>query len=480
MRALAGLELVIQAPTDGEVALLGEGFLRQADLAVGVLAGRLAHVVGGAPVGLGDHLGIGRAKQVGQPLDDFRLLGEVGDLRQLVVVPLDVGDLGDQHRVMRGQRAAALGEDVRMRQALGVAELLEHAHHHAGVVVDVVVDRAGVARVGAVVVHAEAAADVDVINRQAEAAQFAVVADGFLEAVLVVGQVGDLRTHVEVQQTHALVQAGLAEAFDHRQQLRRGQAELGLFATGIRPFRRGQRGQPHAQADLRQHADGGRFLDHQLNLGLLLDHDEHVVAELLPHQRQLDELAVLVAVADDGAALRRQRQHRQQLGLGAGFQADGDVLRGDDAFHHRFLLVDLDRVQRGVAALVFQARDVGVEGAGQLAHAVLQDVREAHQQRQRQPRFAQLADQRVKIDRLAVHALRTRLDVAGVVDREIAGAPVANAVDAAAVGHGPVAAVVFAGPSGGHARCSPRKKSDGRRRTRQARNKVNDRCDAAV
>ena len=62
-----------------------------------------------------------------------------------------------------------------------------------------------------------------------------------------------------------------------------------------------------------------------------------------------------------------------------------DVLRGDDVFHHRLLLVDLDRVQRGVFALVFQTSDVLVERAGQLTHAVLQDVREAHQQWQGQP-----------------------------------------------------------------------------------------------
>ncbi len=77
---------------------------------------------------------------------------------------------------------------------------------------------------GAVVVDAEAAANVDVIHRQAERAQLAVVADGFLEAVLVVGQVGDLRAHVEMQQAHALVETGLAEALDHRQQLGGGKA----------------------------------------------------------------------------------------------------------------------------------------------------------------------------------------------------------------------------------------------------------------
>ncbi|MNE36696.1 hypothetical protein D3C80_1305160 [compost metagenome] len=262
--------------------------------------------------------------------------------------------------------------------------------------------------------------------------------------MLVVGQVGDLRAHVEVQQADALVQAGIAEALHHRDQLGGGQTELGLLATGVGPLARGQRRQAHAQADLRLDLELGSLIDHQGHFRLFLDDDEHVVAELLAHQRQADELAVLVAVADDGAALRRQRQHRQQLGLGAGFQADGDVLGGDDVLHHRFLLVDLDRVQRGVAAAVAETGDVGVEGAGELAHAILEDAGKAHQQRQRQPGGAQLADQVVQIDRRALRPVRTHLDVAGLVDRVVAGAPVADAVDAAAVDHAPVAACSLA------------------------------------
>ena len=337
-----------------------------------------------------------------------------------------------------------------MGDFLAVAEFLEHVDHGIGVVLHVVVDRAGVARVGAVVVHAQAATDVDVIDRQAHGAQFTVVTDGLAETLAVVGDVGDLRTHMEMQQTNALVQPGGAEALDHREDLRGGQAELGLLATSVGPLARCQRGQAHTQADLRGDLEFGGLLDHQGDFRFLLDDDEHVVTELLPHQRQADELAVLVAVADDGAALRRQRQHGQQLGLGAGFQADGDVLRGDNVLDHRFLLVDLDRIQRGVAALVLQARDAGVEGPGQAPYTVLQDVRKAHQQGQRQAALTQLVDLIVEVDGRAVRAVGAYFDTPGIVDRKIAGAPMANAIDTAAIGYGPLAAVVFAGASCGH------------------------------
>ena len=440
----------MQAAAHGKVALLGQGLLAQADLAIGVLRGHVTHVVGGAPVSLGHHLDVGRAKQVGQPLHGLGQGFLVLDGRHVVVVLLDVGDLDHQHGVVRGQRAATLGEDVRVRQALRVAELLEHAHHHAGVVIHVVVDRAGIARVGAVVVHAQATANVDVVDRQAQRTQLAVVTDGFLETVLVVGQVGDLRAHVEVQQADALVQAGIAEALHHRDQLGSRQPELGLLTTGVGPFAGGQRRQAHAQADLRFYLELGGLVDHQGHFRLFLDDDEHVVAKLLAHQRQANELTVLVAVADDGTALRRQRQHSQQLGLGAGFKADGNVLRGDDVFHHRFLLVDLDRVQRGVLALVLQARDIGIERTGQLAYAVLQNVGEAHQQGQRQAALAQFVNLLVQVDRRAVGPVGAHFDAPGFIDGEITSAPMADAINTAAVGHGPLATIVFACASYGH------------------------------
>ena len=450
VRTLACFQRVMQAAAHGEVALFSQGFFRQGQFAVGVLGGHVAHVVSGAPVGFGDHLDVGRAEQVHQPLHGFRQAVLVLDLRHFVVVLLDVGDLHHQHGVVGGQGTAALGEDVRVRQALRVAELLEHAHDDTGVVVHVVVDRAGVARVSTVVVHAQAAADVDVVHRQAEVAQFAVVTNGFLEPVLVVGQVGDLRAHVEVQQADALVQAGGAEALDHRQQLRRRQPELGFLTASVSPLARRQGRQAHAQADLWLDLEVGGFFDHQLNFGLFLDHDEHVVTQLLAHQRQADEFAVLVTVADDGPAFRRQGQHGQQFRLGAGFQANGHVLGGDDVFDHRLLLVHLDRVQRGVFALVFQTLDVRIERTGQLAHAVLQDVGETHQQRQGQAAFAQLVDLLVQVDRRAFRAVRTNFNATGIIDREIPGPPMTNPVNTAAVRNCPLAAIVFACASYGH------------------------------
>ncbi|CAM5263477.1 hypothetical protein SSTU70S_03203 [Stutzerimonas stutzeri] len=79
---------------------------------------------------------------------------------------------------------------MRVRQFLAVTEFLEHADHGAGVFVHVVIDRAGIARMGAVVIDAQSAANVDVIHRQAQRAQLSVIADGLAEALAVVGKIG--------------------------------------------------------------------------------------------------------------------------------------------------------------------------------------------------------------------------------------------------------------------------------------------------
>src|SRR5690606_38352209 len=106
----------------------------------------------------------------------------------------------------------------------------------------------------------------------------------------------------------------------------------------------------------------------------------------------------------------------------------------------------------GVAVLVVQARDAGIEGAGQLAYPVLQDVGETQQQRQLQATFAQLLDLLVEVDALGFQTTRPHLHVPGLVEGEIAGAPVADAVHPPAVGHRPLAAVGLACASahGGH------------------------------
>ena len=163
------------------------------------------------------------------------------------------------------------------------------------------------------------------------------------------------------------------------------------------------------------------------------------MSELLADQGEADVLAVLVAVAHDHAAvLARLRQHREQLGLGAGLEPHAAVIAREDFLDHAFLLVDLDGVDGGVLAAVAVGLHRAVEGATQGFDAVAQDVGEAHQHRQRQARGLDLAGKFEHIDAGMLDAgVRAADEVALAVDVEVATAPVGDIVGVACLLYGP-------------------------------------------
>ena len=105
---------------------------------------------------------------------------------------------------------------------------------------------------------------------------------------------------------------------------------------------------------MRGDAHALRDLGDQLELGRLLDDEDDRPAQLGGHQRGLDVLLVLVAVADDERLFVVEHRHDgEQLRLGAGLQAV--VVRAaelDDLLDDVAVLVDLDRVDALVLAAV--------------------------------------------------------------------------------------------------------------------------------
>ncbi len=346
-------------------------------------------------------------------------------------------DVGHQHRMVRGQGAAGFGQHARRRQAVHGAGFGQRLHDGGGVLGQAVVDRAEAARARAFVVHAEAAAHVHVADRAAGARDFDEIAHRFAHAVGDVAHIGNLAAHVEVQQLQAIQQIGVAQLRDQVQQLARRKPELGLVAAGVLPFAGAQRGQPHAHAEAGLDAQRARFLDHQRQLGGLLDDDEGVEAELAADQRQADVFAVLVAVADDRAARARERQHRHQFGLGAGFKAETFTGVARQFAGHAAVLVDLDRIDRGVAAGVVQVFHGLRERALQAPEAVPEDVGKTQQQRQFQALRQRRVDGLGQGDVRALRAVWTDGDAAVCIDVEIAFAPVGDGIGAAGRVDGP-------------------------------------------
>ena len=142
--------------------------------------------------------------------------------------------------------------------------------------------------------------------------------------------------------------------------------------------------------------------DDRFQLGELLDDRDDLLADLAGQHGHLDEFVVLEAVADDRRVQAvGQGQHGQQLGLGAGLQAEVERLAEvEDLLDDVPLLVHLDRVDAAVVALVVVLLDGGLEGVVDLADAVAQDVGEAEQDRQLDAAGLQLIDQLLEVDRL--------------------------------------------------------------------------------
>ena len=98
------------------------------------------------------------------------------------------------------------------------------------------------------------------------------------------------------------------------------------------------------------------FLDHDRQLGRLLDHDEGLQAELAADQRQADVLAVLVAVADDEAAGPASASTAISSGLVPASRPKPSPRVRRQLAGHAEVLVDLDRIDRGVAAACSRSR----------------------------------------------------------------------------------------------------------------------------
>ncbi len=249
-----------------------------------------------------------------------------------------------------------------------------------------------------------------------------------------------LAAQVEVDELEARQHVDFAEVAHRLDHLAGGQPELGAVAARPFPAARALGRQLDAHADARAHADLPGGVGDELELGELLDHDQHLASQLRAHERGFDVLLVLVAVAhDEGVLVVEDAHHGQELGLGAGLEA---VVVGSaelrDLLDHVAVLVDLDGVDATVVAFVAVLGHGAPEGLVQIHDPALQDVGEADEQRQPYPATHHLVDQLLEIDAACLWSLRVADYVAGVVDGEVPVRPVLDAVGFGGIGDVPL------------------------------------------
>ena len=272
-----------------------------------------------------------------------------------------------------------------MRQTVFFTRITNRPDDVVGIFIEAVVYGAVRLRTGAFIVHAQTAADVEALNIDAQLVQFHIETRRFTNACGDIANIRHLRTEVEVQQLQALKMACLAQNFDQLQHLGRCEAELGLLAAGGLPFTGALRGQTRTYAKARHHVQALGLFQYDSDLGHLLNDQIDLVAHLLAHQRQTDIFAVFITITDDDAAGHPGvRQHGHQFRFRTGFQAQR--LAGmDQRFNHATVLVNLDRVDEEVIAVIAIRFTRAFEGGVDRAQAVLQDLREAEQRRQALP-----------------------------------------------------------------------------------------------
>src|SRR5262249_48068328 len=96
--------------------------------------------------------------------------------------------------------------------------------------------------------------------------------------------------------------------------------------------------------------------------------------------------------------------------------------------HDLALLVDLDGVDAAVGAAVLVLAYGRLEGVADLGDAMAKDVGEAEQDRQLDAAGLELIDQLLQVDRLFGSLAGMNGDVPGLVDGEVALAPVTDSV----------------------------------------------------
>ena len=164
--------------------------------------------------------------------------------------------------------------------------------------------------------------------------------------------------------------------------------------------------------------------------------------EPLAHEGEAHELLVLVAVANDEmVGALRQREHSLQLRLGPALEPDARRLaEGNDLLHHVALLVDLDRIDRGVAAVVLEFLHGGLESRIERFDARTQDVGEPEQHGERDALRFEISREFVEVER-AVGALLVRAnnDMPLFVDVEETVAPTFDIIKRTCGGNRPSA-----------------------------------------
>jgi len=206
----------------------------------------------------------------------------------------------DEHRMMRRQRASTLGDDIGMRDIVAVGDIGKGIHAVVDILLDGIVDRTfRVAGTCAVIVYAQSATTVDILDVVAHLSEIAIVLCGLGESILYAADLRDLAADMEMDESDTVVQADIIELLQRLEQLHGREAELRCVATTLSPFSGPGRGQFDADADVWLHFQSFGRACNDIDFIEFFHHDENVLAQFLCEHGQLDVALILVSIAND-------------------------------------------------------------------------------------------------------------------------------------------------------------------------------------
>jgi len=340
---------------------------------------------------------------------------------------------------MGRQGPTRFGDDVGHRMPRGPRDRSQHIDHVVGILPRRVV-HAGVPRgAGSVVVHPQAPAHIHMGQFESEVPDFRIVAADLLQAGAHHPDVGDLAAQVEVDQLEQVLQPVRGQAIEEAHELDGPESELGCLPAALGPSSGALGGELDADAEGRDHPHLSRHGQNRVEFRHRLEHDEHTMTQALSHEGQSHELLVLVSIAHNhmiGAL--SQPQNGLQLRLAPALQTHpkGTAIL-HDLLDHMPLLVDLDRIDRGIAAGVPELLHGPLEIRGQGRDARLQDVGEPEQQGQPHALRAQVHGQLEDVEFLRVRGIGTHDNVTLRIDAEVSETPPGHVVEPLRVPGGP-------------------------------------------
>ena len=347
-----------------------------------------------------------------------------------------VQDIEEQHRIIGDDGPAGFCDDSRMRDLIFPEYRDNGLDDIVAVFFDAVVTAGGEIGLRAVVVDGKTAAEVDEGHVRPFIDQLFIDPAGLHCAGADVADIGDLRADVVMEKLQAIEHFLLLQAIQDIHHMAHVQTENAGVAAGFRPVPLSLGRQLDAQPQIRLDAQILRPFYDQVDFPGDLDYEEALKAHLDRVQAQIDELFILIAIADQaGVAVVEHGDGGDQLRLAACLKA---MVVFPAELRHRLqdllLLIHLDRVNSFILAGICGLANHLPEGFVQQLDLGAEDIFHPQENGHGHPPFLHFPGYGVQADPWPVIPAERRDDhVPALADGKIIGTPVIDPVELSCV-----------------------------------------------